>query len=223
MITSSGWVYTSFMATNAGSRQKILDVATKLFSTQGLKSTNIRQIAAEAKTNSALIFYYFGCKENLFSECLTQLESVRFKVAAEILTAPQDRRDFEVKVSLFVLNMFGVFQSKRDLIRILHKEIDNENKQAIKVFETHFIPISDQLQDFLSQAQKKKIIARGIVVKALSFDFFGMIGNPFRNEAILNSFFKAEPAKKGISHFYKQAHTRILNMFLKGVLSDEAL
>ncbi len=211
------------MAKGAESRQKILDVATKLFSTQGLRNTNVRQIATEAKANSALIFYYFGSKEKLFLECLTKFESERFKVVGEILTAPQDRRDFEVKISLFVQNMFGVFESKRDLIRILHKEIDNENKQAIKIFETHFLPVSDQFQNFLSQAQKKKIIARDVDVKALTFDFFGMISNPLRNEVILKSVFKAESAKNSIAHFYKQAQTRILDMFLNGVLSDEAL
>jgi AcrR family transcriptional regulator len=209
------------MATDVSSKQKILDVATKLFSTQGLKNTNIRQIATEAKTNSALIFYYFGCKEKLFFECLTELASERFKVAGEILTPPADLRDFEVKISLFIQNMFEVFQTKRDLIKILHKEIDNENKLAIKVFETHFVPVSVHLQNFLGQAQKKKIIAKDIDVKALTFDFFGMISNPLRNEVILKTIFKNEIAKNGIAGFYKAAHSRLLNLFLKGVLADE--
>jgi AcrR family transcriptional regulator len=208
------------MAVELGNKQKILDVATKLFSTQGLKNTNIRQIATEAKTNSALIFYYFGCKEKLFFDCLTELASERFKMATEILTPPEDLRDFEVKISLFIQNMFGVFQSKRDLIKILYKEIDNENKQAIKVFETHFLPVSQQLQNFLAQAQKKKLISSDTDVKALTFDFFGMISNPLRNEVILRSIFKSELAKNGLAEFYKAAHTRLLDLFLRGVVKQ---
>jgi len=204
-----------------GNKKRILDVATRLFSTQGLKTTNIRQIASEAKANSALIFYYFGCKEKLFFECLKDLASERFQVSKEILSAPSNTQDFELKLNLFVQNMHAVFLTKADLIKILHRELDNENKLALKVFEEHMLPVTNNLEDFFVAAQKKKIIAKDLDAKALTFDFMALIANPLRNEAIFKTIFKKELSKLGAPALYKENQKRVVSLFLKGVLSHE--
>lgn len=209
------------MTVSAGARQKILEVATRLFSTQGLKSTNIRQIASVAKTNSALIFYYFGCKEKLFFECLKDLATERFKFANELLSAPVDKRDFEVKLGLFVQNMYGVFETKKDLIKILHREIDNNNSKAIKIFDEYFLPIVETLEVFFLGAQKKKIISADFDVRSLTFDFFALLSNPLRNENLLKVIFKDELAKSGLAEFYKKNQPRVIQLFLQGVLLNE--
>ncbi|TGU92907.1 TetR/AcrR family transcriptional regulator, partial [Mesorhizobium sp. M00.F.Ca.ET.186.01.1.1] len=40
-------------------KMRILSAAAKLFDTYGYKGTSVRQIAAEAQVNSALISYHF--------------------------------------------------------------------------------------------------------------------------------------------------------------------
>jgi AcrR family transcriptional regulator len=47
-------------------REDILDAAEELFSTHGFTATGIRQLAAKAKVNQALVFHYFGSKEGLY-------------------------------------------------------------------------------------------------------------------------------------------------------------
>ncbi len=139
----------------------------------------------------------------------------------DILSPPQDQRDLEVKLSLYIQSMNHVFEDKKDLIKILHKELDNENPKAVKVFEEHMLPINKALENFFAAAQKKKLVRKDWSAKAITSDFFALLTNPLRNETILKVIFKDEIAKSGLASIYKDNHSRILTLFLKGVLVHE--
>ena len=47
-------------------REKILETAMRLFSTQGYSNTSLSQVAKEAQVSKALIFWHFENKEKLF-------------------------------------------------------------------------------------------------------------------------------------------------------------
>ena len=51
----------------------ILDAAEPLFARQGFAATTIKQIGAAAGVNPALIYYYFGSKEELYRALLRRL------------------------------------------------------------------------------------------------------------------------------------------------------
>jgi AcrR family transcriptional regulator len=51
-------------------RRRLLDAALILFAEKGLDGTGIREIAAKAKANSAMVQYHFGGKEGLYREVL---------------------------------------------------------------------------------------------------------------------------------------------------------
>lgn len=52
-------------------RTSILAAAEKLFAEQGYEGTSTRQIAKEAGANMAMINYYFGSKDGVFMEIMT--------------------------------------------------------------------------------------------------------------------------------------------------------
>ena len=54
-------------------RDQILDSAESLFARQGFSSTTIKELAAEAGVNSALLYYYFEDKETLYKAMLSRL------------------------------------------------------------------------------------------------------------------------------------------------------
>ena len=56
----------------ADKRSSILEAAEKLFSELGYEGASTRQIAKEAGANIAMINYYFGSKEGVFMEIMTQ-------------------------------------------------------------------------------------------------------------------------------------------------------
>lgn len=53
---------------SAATRQALFDAAAELFAERGYRRTTVRDIAARAGANQALLFRYFGSKEDLFAE-----------------------------------------------------------------------------------------------------------------------------------------------------------
>src|SRR5215467_3557267 len=54
------------MITAMDKKQHILQTAEELFAEKGFEGTSIRELSRKAKTNIAMISYYFGSKEKLF-------------------------------------------------------------------------------------------------------------------------------------------------------------
>jgi|WetSurMetagenome_2_1015567.scaffolds.fasta_scaffold418140_1 AcrR family transcriptional regulator len=63
--TSSG---AKIHALDASSKDKLFRSAEALFSAKGFRDVSVREIAAHAGVNSALVAYYFGGKQALFNE-----------------------------------------------------------------------------------------------------------------------------------------------------------
>ena len=57
------------------SRDQILDAAERLFAAQGFARTTIKDIGREAGVNSALLYYYFADKDQLYREVLRRFVS----------------------------------------------------------------------------------------------------------------------------------------------------
>ncbi|WP_232667317.1 TetR/AcrR family transcriptional regulator [Pseudonocardia sp. TRM90224] len=52
------------------SRQRILDAARGSFALNGYDRTSVRAVAAEANVDQAMVFYFFGSKQGLFTEAM---------------------------------------------------------------------------------------------------------------------------------------------------------
>jgi len=61
------------MSSRLSTRDQILDAAEELFAAHGFAKTTIKQIAARAGINSALLYYYFENKDSLYLEVLRRL------------------------------------------------------------------------------------------------------------------------------------------------------
>ena len=60
-------------AADSSSRDQILDAAEELFAKKGFDASTIKQIGARARLNPALIYYYFGGKDDLYHAVLERL------------------------------------------------------------------------------------------------------------------------------------------------------
>jgi AcrR family transcriptional regulator len=73
------------------SREKLIRSAERLFGERGFEGVSVRDIANDAKVNSALVGYYFGGKEGLLSEVYTRhcepLKRERVRLLAEYSAA----------------------------------------------------------------------------------------------------------------------------------------
>jgi TetR/AcrR family transcriptional regulator len=70
---------------DAGTAEAILDAAEPLFGSQGFAATTIKQIGKAAGLNPALIYYYFGSKEELYRALLNRLFGTLTERGAERL------------------------------------------------------------------------------------------------------------------------------------------
>ncbi len=89
-------------ADSVKTKQKILQVAERLFSKQGFQGTSVAELAQEAGVNKALIYYYFKNKDDiirsLFEQILTELaEHARQAPTAEA-PAPTFREKMEAEL-----------------------------------------------------------------------------------------------------------------------------
>ncbi len=78
------------MAMDGGSpdqetRQRLLDVAIRLFSERGFKNVTVRDICVEADANLAAVNYYFRDKLGLYKEVVTMVADVMDKTKQEAM------------------------------------------------------------------------------------------------------------------------------------------
>lgn len=60
-------------APTSATRDAILDAAIRCFASRGYAATTIKDLAAEAQVNSALLYYYFVDKQSLYRETLRHI------------------------------------------------------------------------------------------------------------------------------------------------------
>jgi TetR/AcrR family transcriptional regulator len=103
-------------------QDRIIHSAVRLFAMKGYAGVSVRELAKEAGVNIALISYYFGGKEKLYSHILsTQFEIIESTVAKieEQKILPMD------KIITFQKHMIALHQNYPYLIRLAISEIIN--------------------------------------------------------------------------------------------------
>lgn len=72
---------------DAGSRERLIQAAARLFAEHGFDGVSVRQIAAAAEANSALVGYYFRGKDGLLSEVYRRLSEPLTRERMRLLEA----------------------------------------------------------------------------------------------------------------------------------------
>lgn len=97
-------------------KQRILDAAVAVFAERGLDGATIRKVATRARVNSALLYYYFNNKEDLF------VESVRSVITGLMGLLEHGRRPFSGardRLSFLVSTIFDYGSGRPDRIRLM--------------------------------------------------------------------------------------------------------
>ncbi|SHF43965.1 TetR/AcrR family transcriptional regulator [Streptoalloteichus hindustanus] len=105
-------------------RAALLEAAAGLFAEQGYERTTVREVAARAGVNQALLFRYFGSKEELFAEVLAvqsdellagPVETLLERVLADLLwDADADRVRQSLRALLRSVGHAGAAELLRD-------------------------------------------------------------------------------------------------------------
>ncbi len=142
-------------------RQRLLEAAIILFAEKGFDGAGIREIAQKAQANSALVQYYFGSKEGLYTSALKFLfeqgpDAVRELSPPPEPGAPEARRGAVVSlrnyVRAFLEDLFTCHDPEhfsREMHSAAHlfwtRELMDPAKERVDMIRAHIQPHVDYL------------------------------------------------------------------------------
>jgi AcrR family transcriptional regulator len=110
------------------SRQRIIKEAVRLFARQGYGGTGLRELAAAADVNLAMVNYFFGSKKGLLKEILDDFLSGYLAIAEE--TLPGDNEP-QYKLRRFISAALAYFSSSRDSLIVTITELPHDDPEII--------------------------------------------------------------------------------------------
>lgn len=151
-------------------REHIINTAIHLFATRGFEGSSIRDIAAAAGVNIAMINYYFGSKEKLF-EAMVEFKAAYTRGAFDEITKNEALTAIdkvERIIDLYVQKLF----SNREFHKVLHHEIMLNQREELGEAITNIIGrngliIRGIIEDGMKRKEFKKVDA-ALTVASLS-------------------------------------------------------
>jgi len=140
-------------------REHIINIAIELFSEKGFEGTSIRELAAKAGVNIAMVNYYFGSKDKLF-EALVENRVSYMKGKLEDLVANQNLSDIE-KIDVIIETYIERLLSQPDYHRLIHQELLLRQREALHYNITNiFIKNKDLVKKIIETGIKKKVFKK---------------------------------------------------------------
>ena len=143
-------------ATQAVTKDRILDAAEALFSDKGFDATSLRMITAVAKVNLAAVNYHFQSKEALLHAVYARRAEPVNRRRLELLSAYEGSAEIlevEPILDAFMRPLFEIGESRecipRLMVRLLYLD---SNETSRKVFEKHFMTVFHRFQQAMRRA-----------------------------------------------------------------------
>ena len=111
-------------------REIIIESAIKLFSNKGFEGTSVREIAADAGVNVAMINYYFESKEKLFESVVEYRTSFLKGIFAELVNN-KDLSPIE-KIDIIIDQTIERKFSNSQFHHLLHRELSLDHRPQLR-------------------------------------------------------------------------------------------
>jgi TetR/AcrR family transcriptional regulator, fatty acid metabolism regulator protein len=154
-------------------REKILTAAKILFEEKGFDFTTVRDIAAKAEVNVALINYHFGSKDLLLAALIEQMSGLLHVKLSDITSSDADPEEkLHDTVALMVEK---IFVNKR-YYQMIHRELSTIqrpelNQQILKTLRRN----RDEIKKIIEEGQRKKIFKKDVDLDLTVGTMFGLI------------------------------------------------
>ncbi|GAB4498242.1 MAG: TetR family transcriptional regulator [Saprospiraceae bacterium] len=137
-----------------GTRRHMLEIAEQLFSKHGFEAVSVRQLAAEAGVNSAMVSYHFKSKDGL----LRALIQERFPRTREQIDEIANNSALDPMGKLLAaVDMYAEkFFDSHAFHRIIMREMSlSQRPEHVKSIIDHFAYILGVIRGFISDGQKQ--------------------------------------------------------------------
>jgi AcrR family transcriptional regulator len=169
----------------------ILNTAMELFAEKGFEGSSIRDLAARADVNVAMINYYFGSKEKLFESMVAYKASYTRGALDEIVknTALSYIEKIDAIIDTYINRLFF----NRTFHRVLHQEIMLSHRETLQQSIVDIIyPNSAIIRDLLEDGIKKGVF-RPVDTTLVIATMIGTINQVLLSGKICNKLLNKEP------------------------------
>ncbi len=142
----------------AETRAAILRAAADVFAESGLSGARTEAIARAARVNKALIYYYFGSKEGLYSAVLEEYVREFSTRALEILAAPGSAR---TRVLRYVTMHFDFIGARPDYPLLFQRLMMTTGGPHLeRLARDYLLPISQRVTSVIKEGVRRKEFRR---------------------------------------------------------------
>lgn len=156
-------------------RQRIFEQARRLFAHQGFAATGVRQIAAEAGVNLAMINYFFGSKSGLLEAILEDFFN-RLKQAVSVDQAEDLPAEDRFRRLIHALARFYQANTEGLLIAITEIAKDSPEVIELKARQVSQLPLlfATAARDFFGPHQRleKNMVVIGPMIAAMTMSHY---------------------------------------------------
>lgn len=176
------------MRQNRNVEQDIIDAARKVFHEKGYKESTMRDIAAEANINMAMLHYYFRSKDNLFYLVFDEAFKMLYSDVIKILS--NNELDLFEKIRTIVSEYITFFSEKPYLPQFIMGEIIRnpekigERMQRNTNLIVAFRIFTEQLKKECEKGTIQQISALSLILNIISLCVFPAVARPLINEVV---------------------------------------
>lgn len=119
-------------------KERILNVAQKIFAEKGFEATTTQEIADKAKINKAMIYYYFKSKDDLYLEVLKSFFekiSSRFSDATSMNLTPPE------KLKIFLSEYIDIVSKNSEIPSFILQSFISKKKQVLHALKELILPL----------------------------------------------------------------------------------
>lgn len=192
-------------------RLRILETAEALFANRGFEGVSIREIADQAKVNSAMIYYYFGNKTGLYRGIIEKaLEELTDRLTQSI----KEGKDPVERLTRYLNSHIAFLRLKSKTAQIIFQVIYSSEAQVDLLVEQywskHFLMVEQILKEGIAAG-----FFRPVDTRLATITLRGMILWYFLAAPIVSRY----PGMEGYpQQFDDQLADHTLNLFLQGIM-----
>lgn len=160
-------------------RSKIILAAGPIFASKGYRAATVREICEAAHVNVASVNYYFGDKQQLYSETVVVAREMRVQQVPNPTFSPDTPPEKKLEGFIaMLLNRLVALETEPWQVRLLMRELLQPTEASQKLIEDYFRPFLEMLMGIVDEIVGRELannvrqqIAFSIIGQCLHYRF----------------------------------------------------
>lgn len=212
------------------SKEKIITAAIDVFAEKGKHGARMEEIAARAKVNKAMLYYFYTTKENLFRETLSFILMELSKRITSGIQSVYDRTSDQVEIlRAIVRSHFDAYSSNMQYTKIMLDAVVTAPEDLRKALEnlksgcwaknSDEVPKPDKMIDFLKEGIAggafRKIDPKQVMISIIGMNMVYFSSKPI-SQVLLDIDVDDE------NKFLKERQESIIDLLLYGIMEKRS-